>query len=153
MGTLSPLGIPKMADSDAFADVAQWIRDAVDAVDAMLTGRSAAWNQGPTAVGAGATVAMGSAAIPALLKPATLHLAVLNDNTAAAANILTLTPGYENTRLVNLGAIRWGNGATSSQQIHFMGIPLNPGASAVACSFTLHATAALDAGRVLTWIT
>lgn len=153
MGTLSTLGIPKMADSDPLADVAEWIRDAVDGIDAMLTGRGAAWNQGVAAVGAGATVSMGSCTIPALLKPCTLHILVLNTNSAAAANIITLTPGYENARLTNVGAFRIGNGATVSQQLHAFALPLGAGTSTTACSFTLHATAALSAGRVLTWIT
>lgn len=153
MGTDSPLGIGRMADSDPLADVAMWIRTAVDDIDAMLTGRSAAWNQGPTAVGAGATVSMGSCTIPALLKPCTLHIIVLTTNTAATANVWTLTPDYVNTRLVNLGGIRQPNAPTTSQQLQYFAIPLDAGSLTTACAFTLHAISAMTAARVLTWIT
>lgn len=153
MPTTSTLGISKPLDTDPVSDAALQLRTTVDDIDAMLAGRAAAWNQAAVAVAAGATVGMGNCAIPASDKPQTLHIAVLNTNSAAAANVVALVPGYENPRVVNITtAFRWGNGASASQQMHYYALPIIPGTSITAMSFNILPVAALAAARVLTWI-
>lgn len=154
MPDTTPLGIPRPLDTDPVSDGALTVRDAVDFIDDMLTGRAAAWNQAGVSVGAGATVSMGSATLPASDKFQTLHIMVMTENTAAATNELTLTPDYaDNARVANIGALRFPNGPVSVPQHRYLGLPLDAGSDATAMSFTLTAADALDDARVLTWIT
>lgn len=152
MPTTSTLGIPEPLDTDPLADIALAVRDAVDDIDAKMTNTAFAFLQAGVAVGAGATVGMGSLAIPALSRDAVLHLFILHTNSAATANTIAVTPNYANARIPNLGVLRYASAATASQQVNMYALPLVAGSDVTALAFTMTVVNAVSAGRIGAWI-
>lgn len=139
MPDTSTLGIPRMLDSDPLADVAEAIRDAVDAVDDMLDVPAPAWGAAAAAaIAAGVTTSLGSFAVPALARRCTLHLALFYAPSTGGAGNLTLTPDYANARIDNPGlALRQPQVGNIAAAVAYWQLAVAAGTSTTAIGFTV----------------
>lgn len=115
---------------------------------------------GPAWLAAGATIpaatytGIGSLAIPALARSATLHLSIqLSLGTATANTQVIVMPTYaSDSRVANLGGYRFAAGAFTSPQMFALTIPVTAGPAESPLPITLYSSTAGTGGRAYAWV-